>query len=194
VKKNLFTLILSLFFIDAWTQTAQDFHLRSSLTNRTGMYILGGWAISNMLTGTYGWTSQTGSKRYFHQMNTMWNVVNLSIAGYALYQLGHADPGMLSADQILQDHRRFENLFLINAGLDILYMGAGGWMIHRSGRSEKKADLLKGYGQSIILQGAFLFVFDLAMYLVQANTRLRFAPVLDTISLLTGEIKLTIPL
>lgn len=127
-------------------------------------------------------------------MNTMWNVVNLSIAGFALYQIGQADPSMMSADRIIGEHQRFEKLFLINAGLDILYMGAGGWMIHHSNKSSKRADLLKGYGQSIILQGAFLFVFDLALYFIQANNRLRFAAVLDTISLLPGEIKMTIPL
>jgi hypothetical protein len=38
----------------------------------------------------------------------------------------------------------------------------------------KKQDLLKGYGNSVILQGGFLMIFDLVMWGIQRNHRLEF--------------------
>ncbi|HDP76309.1 MAG TPA: hypothetical protein ENN49_10700 [Bacteroidales bacterium] len=53
------------------------------------MLILGGWATANLIVGGYGWSKTTGQEKYFHQMNFMCNVVNLSIAGFALYSNAH---------------------------------------------------------------------------------------------------------
>jgi hypothetical protein len=173
-------------------QEMHDFYTLSLQYNQTGMYVLGGWAVSNLLTGAYGWTTQTGSTKYFHQMNTMWNLVNLSIAGFALYNFASTDISLLTAGDMFQKHMTFEKLFLINAGLDIIYMSAGGFLIHRAGKSEKNSLRYKGYGRSVIMQGAFLFAFDLVMYFVQAGHRLNFHPAIEKLSVSPGEISLLI--
>jgi len=40
-------------------------------------------------------------------------------------------------------------------------------MINKSKSGTKLPDLFKGYGQSLVLQGGFLLVFDLVLYTIQ---------------------------
>jgi hypothetical protein len=102
--------------------------------------------------------------KYFGQMNLFWNVVNLSIAGFALYGNYTTDASMMNGQEMLAKHLKTENILLINSVLDVGYIGAGFLMRHLSAGSAKREDLLKGYGNSVIMQGAFLLVFDLVMY------------------------------
>jgi hypothetical protein len=50
----------------------------------------------------------------------------------------------------------------VNGGLDLVYIGAGIYLNHR-GNSDN-SDKLRGYGSGVILQGAFLLLFDATMY------------------------------
>ncbi|MDO8951110.1 MAG: hypothetical protein Q7U86_00720, partial [Draconibacterium sp.] len=109
-----------------------DFHRKSNQINTAGMYVLGGWAIANIAGGAVGWANSTGSAKYFHQMNLFWNTVNLGIAGFALYNNLNADISLLSADEMLSKHVKTENLYLINAGLDVVYIGTGFLLKHQS--------------------------------------------------------------
>lgn len=152
----------------------QDFYLKSLHTNTTGMYVLGGWAVANMATGAVGWARGSGENKYFHQMNAMWNVVNLSIAGIALYNNYRMDLSGLGGDEMLNNHMKSERLFLINAGLDVLYIGTGAVLRGLSHKSAKRQDLMNGYGSSLILQGSFLLLFDAAMWGIQYARRMQF--------------------
>ncbi len=151
-----------------------DFYKKSNQINTAGMYVLGGWAVANIAGGAVGWSNSTGSAKYFHQMNLFWNTVNLGIAGFALYNNLTDDFSMLSSDEMLLKHTKTENLYLINAGLDVVYIGTGFLLKHLSVSNLNKQDLLKGYGNSIILQGGFLMIFDLIMWGIQRNHRLDF--------------------
>jgi hypothetical protein len=71
---------------------------------------------------------------------------------------------MMNGQEMLAKHLKTENILLINSVLDVGYIGAGFLMRHLSAGSAKREDLLKGYGNSVIMQGAFLLVFDLVMY------------------------------
>jgi hypothetical protein len=57
-----------------------------------------------------------------------------------------------------------DKVLLFNAGLDLAYIAGGFWLVERSKNADKRPERLKGYGQSVILQGAFLFAFDIAFY------------------------------
>ena len=151
-----------------------DFYRKSNQINSTGMYVLGGWAVANIAFGAIGWSNSTGSSKYFHQMNLFWNTVNLGIAGFVLYNNFNTDISMLSPDEMMARHVKTENLYLINAGLDVVYIGTGFLLKHLSNTNLNKQDLLKGYGNSVILQGGFLMIFDLIMWRVQRNQRLDF--------------------
>lgn len=149
----------------------RSFAEASLAANNGGMYVLGGWALANMAAGAYGWAAFEGEKKYFSQMNLFWNVVNLSIAGFALYSNYSTDVSLMSEGELLAKHIKTERLFLINSGLDVGYMGAGLLMRHLSSNSEKRGDLLKGYGNAVVLQGGFLLVFDMAMYFIFHDIR-----------------------
>jgi ligand-binding sensor domain-containing protein len=150
------------------------FYQTSVKTNTTGMYVLGGWAIANIAGGGIGWANSNGSAMYFHQMNLFWNTINLGIAGFALYNNLNSDISGLTDSTMMQKHIKTENLYLINAGLDVLYIGTGFFLKYLSTNNLKRKEMLFGYGNSVIVQGGFLLVFDLIMWAVQHNHRLDF--------------------
>lgn len=136
-------------------------HAQSLQIQQRGMLLLGGWAGLNMLTGGIATFRTEGSRTYFHQMNAAWNVVNAGIAifGYR----GTLQKPALTTPEILSAMQQFDHILLINAGLDVLYISGGAWLLYRGLRQDNNR--WKGYGQSIILQGSFLFLFDLLLYL-----------------------------
>jgi hypothetical protein len=159
------------------------------------MYVLGSWALVNIATGSIGWADGSGANRYFHQMNLFWNVVNISIAGFALINNYRTDFLAMGADELLDRHLKIERLYLINAGLDILYIGTGALLSHLSKYREKNSALLKGYGNSIMLQGGFLFIFDTVMYFIQHSRSSLFLESLNMdLSMGLNTIQLTITL
>lgn len=135
--------------------TPMDQHVESM---RFGMKLLGGWALANIVTGSLGRSQTTGSTRYFHEMNAGWNAVNLTIASVALLTL--PDVSSWTIEQGYQEAAKLDKILLFNAGLDLGYMALGYALLERGKRLDSSR--LQGYGQSLLVQGAFLFVFDLA--------------------------------
>ncbi len=167
-RKIVLLFCIALFAVQVDAQADyQNFYLKSQNNSNTGMYVLGSWALLNMASGAYGMSTQSGSSKYFHQMNLMWNTVNLGIAGYALVSAHLTDPNLLSPEQMMDKHLLTEKVLLINAGLDVLYIASGAFMINKSKSGTKRPDLFKGYGQSLVLQGGFLLAFDLVLYAIQ---------------------------
>ncbi len=96
-------------------------------------------------------------------MNTAWNLVNLGIAGFGYHSASKIDPN-LGYKAALDKMQHFENLLLINSGLDLLYIGSGAWLWNQG--IKKNDDRLTGYGKSVALQGSFLLLFDISLYLI----------------------------
>jgi len=148
--------------------------------NRVGMTVLGGWATANIVTGAIGMSITGGNTRYFHEMNLAWNGVNLAIAGFGYAGSKNlADSHTLS--ETVQEYHRFEKLLLFNAGLDLGYMATGAFLWER-GISRNSSRLI-GYGQSMILQGGFLFAFDLVLYAISRGQSSSLIKSLDNLNL-----------
>ncbi len=147
----------------------QQFEMHRQDINRSAMLVLGSWAVGNMLVGTYGHFNTTGQVREFHQFNFMWNVVNLGIATFGYFQAANADPMALGHVDILKEYNSLQNILLLNVGLNVSYMATGLYLRERSRNSVKHADRLMGYGNSLLLQGAFLFVFDTSLFFIHRN-------------------------
>lgn len=113
-------------------------------------------------------------------MNLFWNSINLAIAAGGIISNNAIDLSILNDQQMMDKHIQTEKIFLINAGLDLLYIAAGYGMIHQASKYPKHHDRLRGFGKSVILQGAFLMVFDAAAFAWQRNFRLNYT---DEISL-----------
>lgn len=131
--------------------------------NRKGMGALLGWAAGNMAFGAYGWaTAERERAKYFHQMNLMWNTVNAAIGGIGLAQAINEDPDGLTTVETIEKTRSMQQILLFNAGLDVAYVATGFWLRERGGNSNDVQ--LSGYGDSLLIQGGFLFAFDLVLW------------------------------
>lgn len=143
--------------------------------NKTNMYILGGWALGNMVTGVALRSRTEGPTRYFHEMNAGWNLINLGLAAGGLYGSYTADPAVWDLAGTLAEQDKLERIILFNCALNFTYMTAGAWMIERSKTTLSRPERLKGYGRSLVLQGGFLLLFDSWQYLAHhrmANPRI----------------------
>lgn len=181
--KNL--LILFLILTPAFllaSSPEEDFLRKSRQTNINGMYVLGSWAIANIAIGGVGMSRTEGQTRHFHQMNLAWNAVNLGIAGIAMWNFAQHDISAMPFPELANDHLRTKRLYLINAGLDVLYVAAGAYMWHRSQQTgAKRPQMLEGFGKAVVLQGGFLLVFDAAMYLLQQRNEKMFPGVISAV-------------
>jgi len=156
----LFLLLLVTFSLPAMAQDSavwEVFHATRLEYNRQGMWILGSWAILNLFFGTVKSFETKGAVKAFHQMNAYWNLVNLGIAGYGYWQASQTSLG-INFWEVLIAQQQIENVLLFNAALDLGYMAVGFFLIERGLRLEKERWV--GFGKSILLQGAFLLLFD----------------------------------
>ena len=95
-------------------------------------------------------------------MNLYWNIVNLIIAGAALYGIISGDPTTQSLLQSLKLHVWYKKILYLNVGLDVAYIMLGSYLKERS-RTSPKTEQLQGWGQAVVLQGLFLFLLDLVL-------------------------------
>lgn len=159
------------------SKSSAEFALKESTsTQKTGMIVLGSWAVLNIFSGAVGYYNSTDDEKYFHQMNAAWNIVNLGIAGFGYRGALQIDPKLGDLDTM----QSFDRLLLINAGLDLLYIGSGTWLWKRG--IEKKSARQIGYGKSIVLQGSFLLLFDAALYLVHSKHTSNLLQITDQLS------------
>ena len=176
--KNFLFLALIVVATPAFSQSnLQEINQKRIEINITGMKVLGGWALANMAIGSVAYFSLSGKKKYFNQMNLMWNVVNLGLATAGYFGAKADLNQQLSLAQSINDQHKIEQILLLNAGLDVGYMAAGLYLNERGLR--KSSERFQGYGQSLILQGAFLLVFDGAMYAIHKNNGNGFSKFLD---------------
>lgn len=162
-KLTFLSLLLMLAAGEALSQQSElveVFNAERLRLNRSGMVVLGSWALGNMATGAIGYATTSGTTRYFHQMNVFWNTVNLTLAGVGYYTAIEGNATGLSLFETLKEQRSIEKLLLFNAGLDVGYIATGFYLRERAKSSANRQHLFEGYGNSLILQGAFLLVFD----------------------------------
>ena len=119
----------------------------SDLTNRLLV-----WSILSLLSGLYIWFATNEFGRGFGIQFVAWGLVDAAIA---IFGAGTAARRKSTADP------KNEALFIrkvlwINFGLDVFYILGGFWVIQTYSES-----FWQGTGWGIVLQGAFLFLFDL---------------------------------
>lgn len=164
----IFTLFLFSFNAFSQEKSIVEAYKKDVKIRKTGMAILGTWAVGNMVTGAIGRNQATGQTAYFHEMNLIWNVVNLGIAGAGYYFTAKGEMPE-NASELLNDQVSFQKTLLFNAGLDLAYIASGFYLMERAKNTTNKPERLKGYGKSVILQGSFLFVFDIILHTVHSK-------------------------
>jgi hypothetical protein len=140
---------------------------RTGIQKRS-MVALAGWSAANIVASGIATDTRNREMRYFHQMNVMWGGINLAIAGLGYWGAGREkiDNPMLA--DVLKHQNRIEKTYLINAGLDVVYVGAG-LLMNKTSDNQKNPEKFKGYGNSIMLQGGFLLLYDAIIYTIHRN-------------------------
>lgn len=174
-------LLLFTISVQGQTDSLLTFHQSRMNINENAMLVLGGWAAGNILAGAYGNYKAKGETKYFHQFNAMWNVVNLGIAAFGYFNAVNSDPSSMTNLEILNDYNSLQSFLLLNAGLDAAYIMTGFYLKERA-KNSPSAERLKGYGNSLLLQGGFLLLFDIALYFIhQNNANLNLYPHLESV-------------
>jgi hypothetical protein len=168
------TLLVTFFLLITLLVSSQkliDFNAHQQKINRTGMTVLGSWAVGNIAWGISGINSTNVSYANFSQMNLSWGAINfcLALPGYLRSKKSFYNDYDLSKSY--SEQIKLEKTFLANGMLDIAYMTFGGLLLQRSKWDLERQDQLTGFGQSILIQGAFLFVFDVVMTHVHSRHR-----------------------
>jgi hypothetical protein len=140
---------------------------RTGIQKRS-MVALAGWSAANIVASGIATDTRNREMRYFHQMNVMWGGINLAIAGLGYWGAGREKIDNPALADVLKHQNRIEKTYLINAGLDVVYVGAG-LLMNKTSDNQKNPEKFKGYGNSIMLQGGFLLLYDAIIYTIHRN-------------------------
>lgn len=161
-------LLVCLLLFASLSVTAQDttylyaYNKSRISKTKTAMLVLGSWGVANLATGLIGNSKAGGEAKYFHQMNAVWGAVNIGIAAASYFGNRKLNPGKYNWQGSVNEQHKIEKIFLVNGALDLAYM-AGGLCMREYGKRKMIGtghDRWKGYGNSLLLQGAFLLLFD----------------------------------
>ena len=165
MKRSLVVLMLfSMFYSMRCSAQFDEYNSGRHKVDQKLMIGLGSWASLNIIGSGIGWATAPNDKmKSFHQMNVMWNTVNLGLAipGYIKSRRANSS---LNPAETLEEQRKTETVFLFNAGLDLAYI-SGGLLLRSEAKSNlEKSAAYKGFGNSLLVQGGFLLVFDWIAY------------------------------
>lgn len=147
----------------------RDFSEQRIRHQKTLGLTLGSYALANITVGSIAAAKSTGETKYFHRMNVYWNLFNLGIAGVGLLGSRQRNADGETLGEAIRQHQNMKQVLLFNAGLDVAYVVGGAYLRERGDAKPDKRNQLRGYGKSVMLQGSFLFAFDLANYFIFKN-------------------------
>jgi len=133
--------------------------------SKNAMITLAGWSAANIVVSGIATNTRNKENRYFHQMNVMWGGINLAIAGLGYWGAGREKINNPTLESVLKHQNRIEKTYLINAGLDVVYVGAG-LLMNKTSDNQKNPERFRGYGNSIMIQGGFLLLYDAIIYAI----------------------------
>lgn len=157
---------LSLLHATSGSCQLQQFNEQRCNIDKKLMLSLGSWASANIIGSGIGWaTTENEEHKYFHQMNVFWNAINIGLAipGYIKARNGKSQ---LSLFKSLEEQRIIEGVHLVNAGLDLAYISSGILLRNKQPKNSNEENQFRGYGNSIIIQGGFLLVYDWIGYMM----------------------------
>ena len=166
MKKLIATVCICILSVTGFAQQTNltGFNKERERLSRTGIKGLAIYSAANIIYGSIASSQTTGSNKYFHEMNAIWNGITLGITGIGF--LTANKESTLSYGESLKKQQKIEKLFLFNAGLDVAYIAGGAYLKERAKTTFKNPLRLKGYGESIMLQGGVLLLFDGIMYTI----------------------------
>jgi hypothetical protein len=119
------------------------------------------WSGASILIGLWlTLTQRDPDRRGFGQQAAAWGAIDAAIAigGKISSERRAADPAAQTPAAQQREAKKLERLLWINTGLDVLYV-LGGLALARRPDPEQRG--WRGHGLGIVVQGIFLFWFDL---------------------------------
>lgn len=169
MPKHLLLSTLLYISITGKAQTLLSFNTERQQIDQQLMIGLGTWAASNFALSGYSWaTAANEQTKYFHQMNVMWNTVNLALAVPGYFRAKNTNLG-LNDLQTWEAQKKTQKIFLINSALDLGYLASGFALRQQANTDPTKQAQFQGYGNSLLLQGGFLLLFDLSAYWIHQH-------------------------
>ncbi|MEO1666369.1 MAG: hypothetical protein AAFU54_17165 [Chloroflexota bacterium] len=126
------------------------------------------WAVGNVIVGM--WLQQRRSKflRGMGMQSISWGAINAMIAvggsGFSLLRW-RSKENPLDEEIVQKEHRNLFRALWINAILDVFYVAGGVMLALTRGTRDR---LMSGSGWGIVIQGTFLFVFDVIHAIVMS--------------------------
>ena len=171
-------------------ESLMEFGKQQQRTTKAGMLVLGSWAVGNFASSGLSLNALEGSRYYFHQMNILWNTVNITLAGIGYYQAARKDANSISLVKTVKNHHSLRRKLLFNAGLDVAYVVGGLYLLEKAKNESEQAERWQGYGRSVILQGAFLLTFDTVLYLIVRSQAESLNSIMEKLTISTQRVGL----
>ena len=160
---------------------------RNKIT-KSAMIVLGSWSVANIATGFIVSGQTSGETHYAWQMNAIWNLVNGGLAVMGYLNARRAMTKKYDYADNVAAQVGMEKLYALNLGLDFAYI-TGGFFLREKGTHEtnlKSKDQLNGYGSSIIIQGAFLLLYDATILTLHHKNSVRLTKKIKSLELNAG--------
>ena len=178
-------LIICLFTSNTLFAQVADYQRDYNKINEHLMLTLGSFAVGNFAVSGAGYfNAEDEYTKHFHEMNVMWNTVNFGLALPGYFK-AKKNAGDWDAAEMERQQRKTQSIFLINSAVDIGYIATGIYLRGEAENRPDEADMFRGYGDSMVLQGSFLFAFDAYAYFLHHN-HAKQLPVLDKVSVHTS--------
>lgn len=158
----LFVLAFLLSFESISQKSLDDINTTRCRHTLNGMIAFTTWTGANFVAGAVGVATTRGELQHFFEMNIYFNVINLGIAIPGLIGAIKAKPQGLNFEQSIKESQKVKTLFLVNGVLDLTYITAG-FLLREIGKNQQDIgaqNRFLGYGDSFIVQGGFLLLFD----------------------------------
>ncbi len=168
-----FILFATVLFAQPDSLSLLHLNLERLEVTRIHAYILGGWALANIIIGGYlTYHFEDGEPESFHHMNAAWNMINLGVAWAMLHFANHTNPTGFDLASSVNYHYRAQKLMMLNTGLDVAYT-IGGLLLYEHSKNNKKFDfVLRGFGKSLMFQGGFLLLLDATFYTIYSSSNI----------------------
>ncbi|NWJ97653.1 MAG: hypothetical protein HXX20_17840 [Chloroflexi bacterium] len=132
---------------------------------RKRLFILLGWGLGSTLAGLGALFTKKKSWRHFWLQCLSWGAIDALIALFGLRmqteKLKDYTPSAPNAplpETVKQDITRYHQVLFVNVFLDFGYILSGEIIRHKGKTSERR-----GMGYGFIVQGLFLFIYDLLL-------------------------------